>query len=70
MRLRKSLSEGLSRSGFAVDSAPDGITGLAHALAIDYDVIVLDLMLPALDGLSVLRQLRDAGRSCPISNVL
>ena len=66
MRLRKSLSEGLSRSGFAVDSASDGMTGLAHALAIDYDVIVLDLMLPALDGLSVLRQLRDAGRSCPV----
>lgn len=65
-RLRKSLREGLSRSGFAVDEAADGGVGLAHALAIEYDVVVLDLMLPVMDGLSVLRQLRDAGRNCPV----
>jgi two-component system copper resistance phosphate regulon response regulator CusR len=66
LRLRKSLQEGLSRSGFAVDAVADGGAGLAHALAIDYDVMVLDLMLPVLDGLSVLRQLRDAGRNYPV----
>lgn len=65
-RLRKSLTEGLSRSGFAVDSAADGKAGLAHALAADYDVVILDLMLPELDGLSVLRQLRDTGRNGPV----
>ena len=66
-RLRKSLGEGLRRSGFAVDMADDGEAGLRFALATEYDAIVLDLMLPKLDGLSVLQHLRDRGRN---TNVL
>ena len=66
MRLRKSLGEGLRRSGFAVDSVGDGKAGLRNALAVDYDVMVLDLMLPELDGLTVLQQLREAGRNFPV----
>ena len=65
-RLRKSLGEGLRRSGFAVDSVADGKTGLRYALGGDYDVMVLDLMLPELDGLAVLQQLREAGRNFPV----
>lgn len=61
-RLRKSLSEGLSRSGFSVDAVGDGEAGLRYALGVDYDLIVLDLMLPKLDGLGVLTQLREHGR--------
>ena len=61
-RLRKSLSEGLRRSGFAVDVVDDGEKGLRFALATEYDAIVLDLMLPKLDGLAVLQQLREQGR--------
>ncbi|MGI9302921.1 MAG: response regulator transcription factor [Gammaproteobacteria bacterium] len=60
-RLRRSLSEGLSRDGYVVDVACDGREGLAFARANDYDVIVLDLMLPKLDGLSLLRELRQGG---------
>ena len=65
-RLRKSIGEGLGRSGFAVDSVADGKAGLSYALGADYDVMVLDLMLPELDGLSVLQQLREAGRNFPV----
>jgi DNA-binding response OmpR family regulator len=65
-RLRKSLSEGLRRSGFAVDLAADGEAGARFALATEYDVIVLDLMLPKVDGLSVLQALRDRNRQTPV----
>jgi len=60
-KLQRSLSLGLRRSGFAVDVVGDGEDGLAYATHGVYDVIVLDLMLPKLDGLSVLRKLRAEG---------
>ena len=49
---------GLKQNGFAVDHAADGEQGLAMAGSITYDTIVLDVMLPKLDGLSLLRELR------------
>jgi DNA-binding response OmpR family regulator len=60
-RLRRSVAEALRRSGYAVDEAADGEAGLHHALSGAYDVVVLDLMLPRLDGLTVLRRIRRAG---------
>jgi len=60
--LRRSLRRALKHAGYAVDVADDGEEGLATADLNDYDVIVLDIMLPRLDGLSVLRQLRAAGK--------
>jgi len=60
--LRESLSKGLREAGFAVDAAGDGKEGLWYAQGSEYDVIVLDLMLPGLDGLSLLRKLRAGGR--------
>jgi len=60
--LRESLSKGLREAGFAVDAAGDGEEGLWYAQGSEYDVIVLDLMLPGLDGLSLLRKLRAGGR--------
>lgn len=59
--LRDSLVQGLEEAGFTVDSASDGPTGLWLAESHDYDVILLDLMLPGLDGLSLLKQLRAGG---------
>ena len=56
--LRRSLEEGLRQAGYAVDSAADGRDGLWRAQSGDYDVILLDLMLPVMDGLTVLRELR------------
>jgi two-component system OmpR family response regulator len=49
---------GLKQNGFVADHAVDGENGLALAQAVTYDVAVLDIMLPKLDGLSLLRQLR------------
>jgi DNA-binding response OmpR family regulator len=62
-RLRTTLAKGLAQSGYAVDTAADGREGLWLAGENDYDVIVLDLMLPALDGLSLLRALRERGQA-------
>jgi DNA-binding response OmpR family regulator len=56
--LRTSVARGLREAGHAVDVAADGTEGLALATASDYDVVVLDLMLPGTDGLTVLRTLR------------
>ena len=49
------LRQGLTEAGFVVDLARDGLDGLHLALAGDYDLIVLDVMLPSLDGWSILR---------------
>jgi DNA-binding response OmpR family regulator len=62
-RLRESVARALRRSGYALDTAQDGGEALWLAEAHDYDVIVLDIMLPKLDGLSILRQLRRAKRA-------
>ena len=60
-RLRRSLTLGLRREGFAVEAVGDGEEALACALHGEHDVVVLDLMLPRLDGLTVLERLRAAG---------
>jgi len=57
--LRESLELGLAREGFAVDTAADGEAGLSLARNNPYDVLVLDLLLPKLDGISVLARLRE-----------
>jgi DNA-binding response OmpR family regulator len=62
-RLRRSLGQGLQRAGFAVDLTADGREGLAYAEVNDYDVIILDLMLPEVDGLTVLKSLRRQGKN-------
>ena len=58
IRLRTSIGRGLHKAGYAVDSSGDGEEGLWLAQSNQYDAIVLDLMLPNLDGLSLLRSLR------------
>ncbi len=60
-RLQTWVGTGLRRAGYAVDIASDGIQGLRLAQAHTYDVVVLDLMLPGLDGFEILKRLRDSG---------
>jgi two-component system OmpR family response regulator len=60
------IEKGLRQAGYAVDSAADGESGLQLAVSGPYDAIVLDLMLPGLDGLSLLERLRRGGRSVPV----
>ena len=61
--LRRTVRRALRHAGFAVDTAADGAEGLALAELNDYDALVLDVMLPKLDGLAVLRRLRAAGKT-------
>jgi len=65
-RLAATLRRGLTEIGFAVDLAYDGDEGLAAALGAPYDVLVLDIMLPKLDGLLLTRELRSRRVSTPI----
>ncbi len=57
---------GLKQSGYAVDHALDGEDGYARAQTIGYDALVVDIMLPKLDGLSLVRQLRASGGRAPV----
>lgn len=64
--LLANLYDFLEMRGHAIDSAIDGRQGLALGTQNDYDAIVLDLMLPGLDGFEVARRLRESGRGTPI----
>jgi len=62
-RLQQAIGTGLRKAGYAVDVAGDGEEGLWFADSGNYDVIVLDLMLPKMDGLTVLQRLRERGKT-------
>jgi DNA-binding response OmpR family regulator len=66
IRLQNSLSRGLTNLSYVVDSASDGAEGLNFAKSKDYDLIVLDIMLPKIDGLTVLKKLRESNILTPI----
>ena len=59
-KTREYLQKGLGESGYVVDTAADGVDGLHLALTGDYDLVILDVMLPGADGRQVLRELRRA----------
>ena len=61
--MRRTVRRALRHAGYAVDVAGDGEEGLAAAEVNDYDVLVLDIMLPKLDGLSLLRHIRAEGKT-------
>jgi DNA-binding response OmpR family regulator len=65
-RLARVLEKGLAEHGYAVDVADDGEDALHLALVEPYDLVILDLMLPKLDGIAVCRQLRARGRNVPV----
>ena len=66
VRLARSVARGLQAEGFAVDLAHDGITGRDLAMSGIYDVVVLDIMLPGLQGYRVLQELREARVGTPV----
>jgi DNA-binding response OmpR family regulator len=61
------IAKGLQEEGHAVDVLHDGENGAIQALRVDYDLVVLDLMLPKRSGLEVLRAIRVERRACPFS---
>jgi two-component system, OmpR family, alkaline phosphatase synthesis response regulator PhoP len=64
--LATTLRDRLEREGYGVNVAPDGDAGFAMATSQSFDLMILDLMLPGLDGLAICRKLREAGASAPI----
>lgn len=63
---RDSLKVGLTATGYVVDAMADGDSGLWSATSNAYDLIVLDIMLPGISGLEILRRLRELGRDTPV----
>jgi two-component system OmpR family response regulator len=64
--MSRMLLRGLRREGYAVDAAGNGEDALWHVLENDYDIVVLDAMIPAPDGFEVCRRMRVAGRWAPV----
>ncbi len=64
--LRAAIVKALRKEGYSVDESATGNEGLARLLHEDYDVVVLDLMLPGIDGLDVLGELRRRGRTSQV----
>lgn len=60
------IEQGLTETGYAVDVAQDGAEGLEYALAAEYDAIILDIMLPKMNGLEMLREIREYGTKTPV----
>ncbi len=65
-RIADFLERGLQGAGYAVDLAPDGNTALSFVNATDYDLIILDIMLPDIDGLKVLERIRSKKAGPPV----
>lgn len=60
------LTKGLTEAGFVVDLADNGLNGYHLALTSDYDLLILDIMLPDVNGWDIVRMLRAAGKGMPI----
>ena len=65
-KIANAVKKGLEQELFACDVAFDGKEGMGQALTIDYDLIILDRMLPETDGLNICKELRDQGKHTPI----
>ncbi|HYE61913.1 MAG TPA: response regulator transcription factor [Phycisphaerales bacterium] len=64
--IRRGLVDALTFSGYAPTEAPDGQAGLNAALTTDIDLVLLDVLMPKMDGITVLRELRKAKPSLPV----
>lgn len=66
IKIATALKKGLTQERFAVDMAHTGPSGLASALEDDYDLIIVDRMLPGVDGLALTQQLREKDKTVPV----
>ena len=64
--LNRIISEAMEDEGYSVDSCYNGLDALDYALGTDYDVIILDIMMPKMDGLQMLKKLRASGSNTPV----
>ncbi len=60
------IEKGMKENGFSVDVSADGVEGLDRALTEDYDVAVIDIMLPGMDGLTLIEKMRARGINFPV----
>ena len=60
------LKQGLSETGYVVELARDGVDGLHLSMSEEYDLAILDIMLPGPDGLQILQSIRKAGKDMPV----
>lgn len=60
------VEQGLTETGYAVDVARDGADGMEYALTFEYDAIILDIMLPKINGLDILREIRNRRVKAPV----
>jgi len=60
------LKQGLSEAGYITDWVIDGLTGKHQALSEEYDLIILDVMLPGLNGWNIINDIRSSGKTMPI----
>ena len=60
------ITQKLTSDGYSVDSCFDGEAAMDYLSCADYDAVILDIMMPKADGLAVLRQLRQAGKTTPV----
>lgn len=64
--LRQQLEQGLVKQGYVVDVAEDGKTGLYYATEYSYDAAIIDIGLPEIDGISLIKQIRSKGKQFPV----
>ena len=64
--LRQQLEQGLSKQGYVVDTAEDGKAGLYYATELSYDAAIIDIGLPEIDGISLIKEIRTAGKEFPV----
>src|SRR5262245_47820059 len=65
-RLRHALQEQFTDEDFEVDTAPDGAVAVASVGRNDYDIVLLDMGMPTMDGMTALREIRKLGKTMPI----
>ncbi len=65
-KISEYLRQGLSEAGFMVDLARNGLDGHHRAMTESYDLVILDVMLPRIDGWKILEAMRDAGNTVPV----
>lgn len=64
--LSQAISEILKKNGFPTDAAYDGLSGLEYAMSGVYDLVILDIMMPKMNGIQVLKSLREAKNAVPV----
>lgn len=64
--LQRQLTEALKKESYTVDAASDGEEGLYQITEYDYDLAIIDIGLPKMDGISLVKEIRKQGKSCPV----